>query len=178
MVWSWWLCLCVSGFEFAGPLKVPASKSVVRIEEASELDLPVAATLLVESFFPFQSSTFVSIASHREHERLLRAHGRVMQLAARRSGEVVGFLSLDFDHVLKPYVSDLAVRCDARRRGIAGELLERCEHFVRERNESRLNLRVESHNVPAMEMYERYGFVVRPSLPGDEDKITYTKLLE
>lgn len=47
---------------------------------------------------------------------------------------------------------------DARRRGIAGMLLEAAERRSRERGMRKLSLRVLSTNTAAIALYERLGF--------------------
>lgn len=56
----------------------------------------------------------------------------------------------------RPYLSDLAVDTDFRRRGIARSLVELCEHIVvAAMNQSALYIRVERDNNHAVNMYQK-----------------------
>jgi ribosomal protein S18 acetylase RimI-like enzyme len=84
-------------------------------------------------------------------------------LVAELAGNVVGYIRLrpptplpENAHVLQ--IQGLAVHRDARRRGIAGMLLEAAERRSRERGKRKLSLRVLSTNTAAIALYERLGF--------------------
>ncbi|WP_234406607.1 GNAT family N-acetyltransferase [Limnothrix sp. PR1529] len=58
-----------------------------------------------------------------------------------------------------PYISNLAVRTDYRRRGVALQLLSACEEVARHWDSSALYLHVLADNCAARRLYDRAGFV-------------------
>jgi ribosomal protein S18 acetylase RimI-like enzyme len=72
---------------------------------------------------------------------------------------VVGFVDVDARpckpeiKLPRPYLSDLAVDPNYRRRGIAQALIETCEEFVQNIPKKELYIRVEETNEAAVEMY-------------------------
>lgn len=59
----------------------------------------------------------------------------------------------------RPYLSDLAVEKTWRRRGVAGDLVSRCEREVlRSGRHTTLHLKVESANAAALRMYDQLGY--------------------
>eukprot|EP00566_Odontella_aurita_P019732 CAMPEP_0113594608 /NCGR_PEP_ID=MMETSP0015_2-20120614/39177_1 /TAXON_ID=2838 /ORGANISM="Odontella" /LENGTH=305 /DNA_ID=CAMNT_0000501635 /DNA_START=266 /DNA_END=1181 /DNA_ORIENTATION=+ /assembly_acc=CAM_ASM_000160 len=61
----------------------------------------------------------------------------------------------------RPYLSDLAVRDDWRRRGVATQMVVHCEDKARAMGYNRLFLRVEGDNDAALSMYARMGYKVQ-----------------
>ncbi len=80
-------------------------------------------------------------------------------LVARSGGELVGYggalLILDEAHVMT-----LAVREDLRRRGIGARLLLELVRRVEKMGARFLTLEVRKSNLPAIELYTRFGFQV------------------
>ncbi len=58
-------------------------------------------------------------------------------------------------------VTNIAVRPEFWRKGLASKILEAMITFAREKNLSFLTLEVRSQNTPAIRLYEKYGFTVR-----------------
>lgn len=58
-------------------------------------------------------------------------------------------------------VTNIAVRPEFRQKGLASKILEAMITFAREKNLSFLTLEVRSQNIPAISLYEKYGFTVR-----------------
>jgi ribosomal protein S18 acetylase RimI-like enzyme len=58
-----------------------------------------------------------------------------------------------------PYISNLAVRSDYRRRGVALQLLAACEQIARQWDGSALYLHVLADNGAARRLYDRAGFL-------------------
>lgn len=58
-------------------------------------------------------------------------------------------------------ITNIAVRPEFRRRGLASKILEAMITFASERNLAFLTLEVRSQNTPAIRLYEKYGFTVR-----------------
>jgi ribosomal protein S18 acetylase RimI-like enzyme len=66
------------------------------------------------------------------------------------------------------WVSDLWVRCDSRRIGIGGELLEYAEREIRSRGHDALRLRVVKLNTRAVEFYQNRGWRVEREFPHEK----------
>ena len=76
--------------------------------------------------------------------------------AVTDEGEVVGYAGL---HCVldEGYIDNIAVRPQYRRQGVAGELLEAFLRFGAA-NLAFLTLEVRQSNLPAIALYEKYGF--------------------
>ena len=59
----------------------------------------------------------------------------------------------------RPYLSDLAVHKNFRRRGVAKALIRKCEEESKAWNKNELFLRVEQKNDGALKMYSDLGYV-------------------
>ena len=78
-------------------------------------------------------------------------------LTAEAEGEVVGYVGLLY--VLdEGYISNVAVRPDMRRRGVADALLSALEARARALRLSFLTLEVRAGNAPAIALYEKHGY--------------------
>ncbi len=93
-------------------------------------------------------------------------------LVAELDGEVAGYVRLqqptplpESSHVLQ--VNGLAVARAARGHGVAAALLAATEELARERDVSKVTLRVLGTNAPARRVYERAGYVVEGVLRGE-----------
>jgi ribosomal protein S18 acetylase RimI-like enzyme len=110
---------------------------------------------------------------------------------------IVGFVDVDtripnrdttYTYNPRPYLSDLCIHPDFRRRGIAKELVRACEQFVvrsrmttassaiveREQQQKKeLYIRVEANNKAAIDMYSSMGYeaIHNPDDPGKDAKI-------
>ena len=95
-------------------------------------------------------------------EAMLRAQldpERHVFLAAEAGGAVVGYVGLMY--VLdEGYVSNVAVRPEARRQGVAEALLAELEARARVKRLSFLTLEVRSGNAAAIALYEKRGYRV------------------
>lgn len=92
-----------------------------------------------------------------------------LSLAMDRSDQILGTVEI----ALKPpslfqpwegqhlYLSNLAVRTDCRRRGIAQRLLQTCDQVALSWGFSDLYLHVLENNDPAQRLYQRAGYQVR-----------------
>ena len=74
----------------------------------------------------------------------------------------------------------IAVLSEYRRKGIADSLMEAFIGKCRERQAEKVFLEVRSLNVPAIALYEKYGFErisVRKGYYGDDDAVIFAKKL-
>ncbi|MFD6864167.1 MULTISPECIES: GNAT family N-acetyltransferase [Streptomyces] len=93
-------------------------------------------------------------------------------LVAEDGAELLGYAVLRcpvplpaFAHVRQ--LQGLAVREEARGRGVARALLRACADEARAQGARRLTLRVLGHNAPARALYASEGFRVEGVLPGE-----------
>jgi ribosomal-protein-alanine N-acetyltransferase len=78
-------------------------------------------------------------------------------LAAQRAGELVGYtICSRYDTVW--HVMNVAVDPDVRRQGVATALLEELIARVDRDGTAQLTLEVRPSNIPAIALYERFGF--------------------
>ena len=97
------------------------------------------------------------------------------------TGEAVGYIGMH--HILdEGMVTNVAVRPDCRRRGIATALLDGVCAYAEESDIARLMLEVRAGNVAAIALYEGYGFEVAGMRPEfyespKEDAVLYTLTL-
>lgn len=161
-----WVCLVpLSGVALTGRSPNLSRFADVRLGEARIHDMGEVASLLVSSFFESLEPEASAVLTSREHARLRRHHGgeRHVQLWARGAdGTMVGFIDLDLRPKAqepRPYISDLAVRPDYRRRHLATRLVKACEAICRHRYETDdLFLKVETSNRIALDMYAQLGY--------------------
>jgi len=140
-------------------------KLKVEIEAASVADLAEASQLVVESFFGLAAPMAIAVTLG-EHSRLAKNHGVPdhVQLVARCSGScsgIVGYVDLDarpHRDPHRPYVSDLAVRPDCRRRGVATQLLLHCERVARDWGHRGIFLKVDADRRGALQLYANLGY--------------------
>jgi GNAT superfamily N-acetyltransferase len=89
--------------------------------------------------------------------------GRATYFVADSGGDVVGQLMLtrewsDWRNADMWWLQSVYVRADWRKRGVFRALLEEAERRARAEGVACLRLYVESHNLPAQEVYVRRGF--------------------
>ncbi len=58
-------------------------------------------------------------------------------------------------------ITNIAVRTDFRRKGVASKLLDAMLSAAKEQKLAFLTLEVRSQNKPAISLYEKYGFTIR-----------------
>jgi len=76
---------------------------------------------------------------------------------AREGGQILGFVVLRY-MADEAELFQIAVRADARRRGIGDKLLQAAENDARERAAARIFLEVRKSNDAAIKLYEKRGF--------------------
>jgi RimJ/RimL family protein N-acetyltransferase len=107
-------------------------------------------------------SRWRSVGEERRYLRAVRRHPDAAVFVAETEGGVVGRLSVARDpHPASRHVADLGLMVDAaaRRQGIGWALLEQAVGWARQAGVRKLELHVFPHNEPAIQLYERFGFV-------------------
>jgi RimJ/RimL family protein N-acetyltransferase len=102
-----------------------------------------------------------SSAAERRYLRAVRGHPDAAVYVAEEDGRLVGRLSLARDpHPASRHVADLGLMVAAthRRRGVGRALLDQAVAWARSAGVAKLELHVFPWNVPAIALYESYGF--------------------
>jgi ribosomal protein S18 acetylase RimI-like enzyme len=77
---------------------------------------------------------------------------------AELGGEIKGMVGLQYRNDDEAELRRMSVASDSRRRGIGGKLLAAVEAFCRKRGYRRIRLTTVTHLVPAIAMYQKYGY--------------------
>lgn len=130
------------------------------VSELHVLDVPTAATLLIDALGERGVTRSPSDASLALRDFLSRGHH---VLVAKDGDAFTGYLCAVWSFSLSRgapvlIVSDVFVRRDARRHGVASALLARAEDLARSRFACRLELATDLQDEPAQALYERHGF--------------------
>ena len=132
-----------------------------RPEDAAELvDLAVAVGGEPEAWL-LNTDSWRSVGDERRYLRALKRHPDAAVFVAEDEGVVVGRLSVARDpHQASRHVADLGLMVAAshRRRGIGHALLEQAADGARETGVRKLELHVFPWNVPAIRLYEQFGY--------------------
>ncbi len=121
----------------------------MKIRKAAAPDIPAVAALEAEEF--------PDGASENMLRRLFESADGCI-LIAEDAGEVRGYVWCRF--VLdEGDIGNVAVKKEARRRGIAGELLRTLDRVCEERRIAVLMLEVRESNAAALALYEMNGFL-------------------
>lgn len=106
------------------------------------------------------------------HRMLLAEVNNASTSTTTTTSTIVGYVDIDlrppnrptgYSYNPRPYLSDLCIRSDHRRNGIAKGLVQFCERFVLQSEHCRNNelfIRVEARNTPAVAMYKSLGYQV------------------
>ena len=99
-----------------------------------------------------------SVPWTREQLRSCLPDGQHVLLVAEEDGRLLGYVGMLF--VLdEGYIANVAVAPDARRRGVASALIRELLARARALELSFATLEVRAGNVPAIALYEGFGFV-------------------
>jgi len=78
-------------------------------------------------------------------------------------------------------ITNIAVSPESRRCGLGGKILQLLIDISREKNMESINLEVRASNIPAIKLYEKYGFsqngLRKRYYKGKEDAVLMTKTL-
>mmetsp|Transcript_2852 Transcript_2852/g.3329 ORF Transcript_2852/g.3329 Transcript_2852/m.3329 type:complete len:311 (-) Transcript_2852:82-1014(-) len=145
-------------------------KNVI-IREAVYSDLPNVADIIVKSFYEKSNGLFAMYNKVNELQRLQTnfpydksRHSMLVACHKDRKKQILGFVDIDGrpsklkNAPPRPYLSDLVVDINWRRRGIACALISRCEDKVKSYGSNDLYLRVEFKNNAAISMYGKRGY--------------------
>lgn len=123
-------------------------------------DVPAVLAIDLVSFHPSElgsgSQDPVALRQKQLDDELARPWAS-LDVARDAAGEVLGYQL--YWHVLDEFhLLNVAVLPAARRRGVGRALLEHLVAVARSRNVARILLEVRTGNVPAIGLYEAFGF--------------------
>jgi len=102
------------------------------------------------------------------HRRSRLSDDESITYLAHRENGLVGYVSAEvrtpppiFQQVRECHINELFVRKDARRHGIAAELLSTIEEWGRANDCQRLDLNIDAKNRPAIALYEAEDYDVK-----------------
>lgn len=145
-------------------------KHDVKIKTCLFGDLGACADLLVWSFYSGNSTKppWLQLTRLAELNRIQQSFSyekeKHRMIVATVEDKFVGFVDVDkrqptrlttYSYNPRPYLSDLCVHPDYRRKGIARLLVEAAEEFCREEE---LYIRVEANNLAAVQLYRSMGY--------------------
>jgi RimJ/RimL family protein N-acetyltransferase len=102
-----------------------------------------------------------SVAEERRYIRAMRRHPDGAVIVAEVDAMLAGRLSIARDsHPASPHVADLGLMVASRfrRRGVGSALMRAAEEWARSARVTKLELHVVPHNLPAIALYERFGY--------------------
>ena len=139
-------------------------------------DLKAVSDIIISSFYEqkMRASPFAAVLKLGELNRLQQnfpyadQQRHCMFVAINDDKQIVGFVDIDARPATRridpprPYLSDLAVHPDYRRKGIAATLIKKCEELVQQDKlvvkEKALYIRVEQANGAAIQMYDKFQY--------------------
>jgi len=133
----------------------------LRIRPADENDVPTLVTL-AEKLMPKMASTRKRMSMLR---RAMRSPDYEL-LVAELNGEIVGFIDrwdvYDLaEGAILSSVGNLYVIPRLRRRGVGGELLRKIVKSAKRKGTREIHVTTRLNNKPAIDLYEKHGFVKR-----------------
>ena len=129
--------------------------------DASELVALAAAVGREPGDWLLATETWRPVADERRYLKAVRRHADAAVFVAVDGDRIVGRLSLARDpHPASAHVADLGLMVAAshRRRGIGRTLLDTAVKWARMAGVSKLELHVFPWNLPAIQLYEGFGF--------------------
>lgn len=148
------------------------SVPTVSIRECLYGDLGECADVIMSAFYPNYNSPWKHLTRIAELDRIQQTFSydknKHMMYLAIVDEAIVGFVDIDlrppnrpmpYTYNPRPYISDLCVHADYQRRGIACDLIARCEEFCKTNGREMVYIRVQSDNTAAVGLYKHLGYV-------------------
>ncbi len=130
------------------------------VRRMKEEDIPQVEKIEKENFSqPWSAQGFLD-ALHNKN---------TIYLSAEENEEILGYLGL-WKSLEEADITNVAVKKEARRRGIAGSLLEEAKRLAGKDGVTALTLEVRSGNTAALRLYEKHGFHSVGVRPGFYDR--------
>jgi ribosomal protein S18 acetylase RimI-like enzyme len=162
-----------------------SSENDFYVRDSQYGDLSGAADVIISCFYSETKSPWKQMFKMAEMSRLQQGfpyadkelHRMLVAIStAEGEEEIVGFCDVDaripnrptsYNYNPRPYLSDLAVHPDHRRKGIAKALIETSEKFCEGINRNEIYIRVEKINTAALSMYQALNYfrILNPDDP-------------
>lgn len=123
----------------------------VIIEKMELLDLEQIEDRLLQDFDDFWSPSILK----QELENVQNLNSNYF--VAKCNNEIVGFTGI-LTIIDEVNIMNIVVKKDKRRFGIGSLLLEKIINFCKSQNVASITLEVNENNIPAIKLYEKYGF--------------------
>ena len=135
----------------------PSVRLAVIIRQADESDMPSLMRIEEECFGAERFSTEIVRAFVERDDTFV--------LAAIEVEDIIGSaMCIVSDLRREGKIASIAVRKEARRKGIGSRLLEECENAFRIQAALKFSLEVEATNEPAIRLYSGNGYEVKATL--------------
>jgi len=145
------------------------------IRDCTYAELGAAADIIVKSFYAHTISPWKQMYRMAELNRLQQGFPyadrdlhRMLVAVSAAENKIVGFCDIDaripnrptaYKYNPRPYLSDLCIHPDWRRKKIGRSLIEFCEDFcLEDLNRDEIFIRVEKKNIAAVQMYTGLGY--------------------
>jgi ribosomal protein S18 acetylase RimI-like enzyme len=154
-----------------------SSENDFYVRDSQYGDLSGAADIIISSFYSNTTNPWRQLYKIAETSRLQQGfpyadkelHRMLVAISTAEGEEtIVGFCDVDarvpnkqtsYTYNPRPYLSDLAVHPDYRRKGIAKALIKTSEEFCSEAiNRNEIYIRVEKKNTAALSMYQALNY--------------------
>ena len=129
----------------------------MNVRPATEADLPALRALYAEFFAEYPPPPYRAIELEQELAEVEEIARKEIALLAEEDGKPIGF-TLARSREGTGYISDLFVREEARRLGVAKALLAGAIEALRAQGLSHVTVKVDEKNAPARAVYDRLGF--------------------
>jgi ribosomal protein S18 acetylase RimI-like enzyme len=175
-----------SSFTTATLQSTSSSENDFYVRDSQYGDLGGAADVIIQCFYSNTTSPWKQLYKIAEMSRLQQGfpyadkelHRMLVAVSTAEDEEkIVGFCDVDaripnkptsYNYNPRPYLSDLAVHPDHRRKGIAKAMIATSEEFCSEGiNRNEIYIRVEKKNTAALSMYQamKYFRIMNPDDP-------------
>jgi ribosomal protein S18 acetylase RimI-like enzyme len=151
----------------------PSASSKFYVRNARYMELGKVADIIIDAFYKpsafLRPYLYLSELSRLQGNYPYEEDVHAFYIACSGVGSsseehIVGFVDVDtrpgtkISDAPRPYLSDLAVHGDFRRRGIAKALIKSCEKQAMDWGKNHLHLRVDRQNDGALKMYEDLAY--------------------
>jgi ribosomal protein S18 acetylase RimI-like enzyme len=132
------------------------------ITQATAADLPIMVALL-QQLFSIEKDFMPNAEKQRRGLELLLQNPQATVLVAKNATQVIGMCSVQqvvstAQGSYAAWVEDVIVAEEFRHHGVATALLEAAVTWAKQHGATRLQLLVDTENLPALQFYERLGW--------------------
>ena len=89
----------------------------------------------------------------------LKIFNKAINIEAWESNDLVGLIAMYVSNE-KAFITNVSVKKEYAKRGIASNLLGNCIEYIKDKNIAEIELEVNAENKPALSLYTKFGFKV------------------